>query len=228
MTCAMRSTLVAPNGTSSAELLLRFTLLNRRLSFCRARAVNSRSDVTGPGEESEPTTSSLRSGAHHWHCFRHARAISSAPSHRYILDALRSRACDRRFFFTFAGTRAVRCMVIDSFLAHAGPLFHIECVGGAYATVYLVRPLTAQHIHELGHLTRSIPDSVRFLRVQLRAAEADQYTMNALRGLVRSWRHRGNVHMVFLTDGEEKYTQERDQRTSDAALSSAAATAAFL
>jgi hypothetical protein len=76
-----------------------------------------------------------------------------------------------------------------------------------------------------------MPRATRFLRVQLRAGEADQYTMNALRELIRLWRDRGNVHLVFLSDGEgrsEADAQEHSPPTFPAEWSSPAATAAFL
>ena len=74
----------------------------------------------------------------------------------------------------------------------------VECVDRTHATMYLGRALTATDAHELRHLTETLPPSIRVLRVQLRAADANQHTMDALRDVVRSWRARGNVHLVFV------------------------------
>lgn len=118
--------------------------------------------------------------------------------------------------------------MLKLFTDAGSPLLHIECVGGAQAAVYLLRPLTAENIHELRRLTVAIPRSARFLRVQLRAREADQYTMNALRELIRCWRHRGNVHLLFLCDADGIAPAEQAGPVVDAEWGSAAATAAFL
>ena len=74
----------------------------------------------------------------------------------------------------------------------------VERVGPAQATMYLDRPLTATDAHELRHLTQILPPTVQVLRVQVRAADVNQQAMDALRDVVRAWRSRGNVHLVFV------------------------------
>ena len=74
----------------------------------------------------------------------------------------------------------------------------VERVGPAQATMYLDHPLTAADAHELRHLTQLLPPAVQVLRVQVRAADVNQHVMDSLRDIVRAWRSRGNVHLVFV------------------------------
>lgn len=91
----------------------------------------------------------------------------------------------------------------DSVLSIPAPALNrsliVECVDRTHATMYLGRALTATDAHELRHLTEGLPPSIHVLRVQLRAIDANQHTMNALREIVRAWRARGNVHLVFIS-----------------------------
>lgn len=78
------------------------------------------------------------------------------------------------------------------------PSLVVECVDPAHATMYLNQPLTADDAHELRRVAQVLPPRVRVLRVQVGAADANQHTMDALRDVVRAWRSRGNIHLVFV------------------------------
>jgi hypothetical protein len=74
----------------------------------------------------------------------------------------------------------------------------VEGVDRTHATMYLDRPLSASDTRELHRLAGVLPATIRVLRVQLMAADANQHTMSALRDIIRAWRPRGNVHLVFV------------------------------
>jgi hypothetical protein len=107
----------------------------------------------------------------------------------------------------------------------------VECVDRSHATMYLDRPLTTQDADELRQLTQVLPLPVRSLRVQVRAVDANQQTMNALRDVVRAWRSRGNVHLVFvggLATISSEAPAELPYEDAHAEWGSPAHTAAFL
>ena len=107
----------------------------------------------------------------------------------------------------------------------------VECVDPAHATMYLDRPLTEDDARELRHLAHVLPARVRVLRVQIRTAELTQHIMDALRDVVRAWRSRGNVHLVFVggfSPSREQVTVRGPVVSPDQDWSAAAHTAAFL
>ena len=107
----------------------------------------------------------------------------------------------------------------------------VECVDRTHATMYLDRPLTMADALELRQLTEILPAPVRVLRVQLRAVDANPQTMNALRDVVRAWRPRGNVHLVFIggfAPGARQTSIDVPAGNRDVEWSSPAHTAAFL
>jgi hypothetical protein len=116
-------------------------------------------------------------------------------------------------------------------LPAVGQSLVVECVDHAQATMYLDNSLTASHAHELRRLAQLLPPRVRVLRVQLRASDTTESTMNALRDVVHVWRRRGTVHLVFVGGLSPVRAPIPVEPTAvDAALewSSAAHTAAFL
>ena len=120
---------------------------------------------------------------------------------------------------------------VHSSPAHNDTWVDVECVGGGAATVYLLRPLSARDMLELYRIPNTLPPSVSTLRLQLRGTDVDALTMKALRTLVRMWRCRGAVHVVFVGRLAASAPQHGGVPAHRAVLpdpSSAAATAAFL
>ena len=74
----------------------------------------------------------------------------------------------------------------------------VECVDGHAATVYVRGPLSPHDILELRRLATSLPPRVHILRIQLRVAEVNPGTIQALEMLGRTWRGRGSVHLVLV------------------------------
>ncbi|HKO14591.1 MAG TPA: hypothetical protein VJU87_00030 [Gemmatimonadaceae bacterium] len=113
----------------------------------------------------------------------------------------------------------------------AGSWLDVECVDRSCATVYLSRSITSYHLLDLYRVANALPRSVHTLRVQLGGADADAFTMDALRTLVRMWRYRGPVHLVFAgrADPRRPYpSHDVGDRPAALDMTDAATTAAFL
>jgi hypothetical protein len=107
----------------------------------------------------------------------------------------------------------------------------VECIDRTQATLYLDHRPTASDARELCRLARGLPFSVSVLRVQLPAADANDGMMDALHDIVRTWRQRGNVHLVFVggfAASMQPAAGAATFPTADPEWSSPAHTAAFL
>lgn len=114
----------------------------------------------------------------------------------------------------------------------------VEGVDHAHATMYVDHPLSPGDAQQLRQLAQLLPLPVRVLRVQLCAADANEHTMSVLRDVIRAWRPRGNVHLIFvgglpasrrqIPTPRQPVTIDLPAGLSDGEWSSAAHTAAFL